>query len=107
MIITHKVKEITDITQLLPYLTSLTIHLPWSLSGICRRSFGSFTLFLSHFFGKRLYVYPIGIGFPVFLVTYLDIFYFFLRSLITDKLPKEEKYNLFRIYDPIPKTKFA
>jgi hypothetical protein len=36
-------------------------------------------------------LYPKGIGFPVFPVTYPDIFYFFLRSLIADKLPKEEK----------------
>ena len=36
-------------------------------------------------------VYPNEIGFPVFLVTSLDIFYFFLWSLIADKLPKEEK----------------
>jgi hypothetical protein len=40
---------------------------------------------------ERRNVYPIGIGFPVFPVTYSDIFYFFLRSLIPDKLPKEEK----------------
>jgi hypothetical protein len=46
-------------------------------------------------------------GFPVFLVTYSDIFYFFLWSRIADTLPKEEKYNLFQIYDPIPKIKFA
>jgi hypothetical protein len=36
-------------------------------------------------------IYPTGIGFPVFPVTYSDIFYFFLRSLIADKLPEEEK----------------
>ena len=57
---------------------------------------------------NELYVqvlYPIGIGFPVFPVTYSDIFHFFLRSLIADKLPKEEKYNLFRICNrKIPKT---
>jgi hypothetical protein len=47
-------------------------------------------------------------GFPVFLITYSDIFYFLPCSLITDKLPKEEKYNLFRIRNrKIPKTKFA
>ncbi len=55
--------------------------------------------------GSSGYIYPTGIGFPVFPVTYPDIFYFFLRSLISDKLPKEEKQNLFRIYDrKIPKT---
>ncbi len=36
-------------------------------------------------------IYPTGIGFPVFPATYSDIFYFFLRSLIADKLPEEEK----------------
>jgi hypothetical protein len=36
-------------------------------------------------------IYPTGIGFPVFPVTYPDIFHFFLRSLIPDKFPKEEK----------------
>jgi hypothetical protein len=36
-------------------------------------------------------LYPTGIGFPVFPVTYPDIFHFFLRSLIPDKLPEEEK----------------
>jgi hypothetical protein len=40
---------------------------------------------------ERPEVYPTGIGFPVFPVTYSDIFHFFLRSLIPDKLPKEEK----------------
>jgi hypothetical protein len=36
-------------------------------------------------------IYQIGIGFPVFPVTSSGIFYFFLRSLIPDKLPEEEK----------------
>jgi hypothetical protein len=40
---------------------------------------------------RDLIIYPIGIGFPVFPVTHSDIFHFFLRSLIADKLPKEEK----------------
>jgi hypothetical protein len=36
-------------------------------------------------------LYPTGIGFPVFPASSSDIFYFFLRSLIPDKLPEEEK----------------
>ena len=59
-------------------------------------------------YSRSIRLCPIGIGFPVFsshVFGHLFFFGHFLRSLIADTLPKEEKQNLFRIRNrKIPKT---